>query len=66
MQPAGALEPPYTTWQIVGLAICAVLLMLCGMMMYDLLRTMWSEQSGGPYSINSWLMDIILGWIEGK
>ncbi len=67
MQPAGAmLEPPYSGWQIAGLAICAVLLMLCGMMMYDLLRTMWSEQSAGPYSINSWLMDTILGWIEGK
>ena len=67
MQPAAALlEAPYTGWQIAGLAICAVLLMLCGMMMYDLLRNMWSEQSGGPYSINSWLMDTILGWIEGK
>ena len=25
MQPAALLEPPYTTWQIVGLAICTVL-----------------------------------------
>ena len=43
MQPAAALpEAPYTGWQIAGLAVCAVLLMLCGMMMYDLLRNMWS------------------------
>jgi len=67
MQPAAALlEPPYSGWQIAGLAICAFLLMLCGMMVYDLVRSMWSEQSPGPYSINSWLMDTILGWIEGR
>jgi excisionase family DNA binding protein len=67
MHPGAALlEAPYSGWQIAGLAVCAALLMLCGMMMYDLLRTMWSEQSAGPYSINSWLMDTILGWIEGK
>jgi len=36
-------------------------LMLCGMMMFDLLRTMWSWNE--PYSINSSLMDTILGWI---
>ena len=49
MQPAAALpEAPYTGWQIAGLAVCAVLLMLCGMMMYDLLRNMWSWE--GPYT----------------
>ncbi len=66
MQPAALLEPPYTTWQIVGLAICTVLLMLCGIMIFDLVRSMWSETSGGPYSINKGLMDFILGLIEGK
>ena len=57
MQPA-AFEPQYTRWQIAGLAVCAVFLMLCGMMMYDNLRNMWSWD--GPYSVNSWLMDTIV------
>ncbi len=37
ISPAAALaEPPYTGWQIAGLAVCSVLLSLCGIMMYDL------------------------------
>ena len=34
------------------------------MMMYDNLRNMWSWD--GPYSVNSWLMDTIVGLFEGK
>ncbi len=64
MHPSMALpETPYTGLQIAGLAVCAVLLMVCGMMMYDLLRNMWSWD--GPYSINSSLMDSILSMFEG-
>ena len=48
--PRGFAEPPYTGWQIAGLAICTVLLLLCGMMMFDLLRSMWScEQPHGHH-----------------
>ena len=57
-------EGQYSRWQITGLAVCAVFLMLCGMMMYDNLRNMWSWD--GPYSVNSWLMDTIVGLFEGK
>jgi len=65
IQPAAmSAEAPYTPWQITGLVACALLLMLCGMMMYDLLRNMWSWS--GPYNINSSLMDAILGLFEGK
>jgi hypothetical protein len=65
VQPAAVLpEAPYTWWQISGLAFCTVLLILCGMMMYDTLRNMWSW--GEPYSVNSALMDTILNLIEGK
>jgi hypothetical protein len=65
MQPATALpEAPYTGWQIAGLAVCVVLLTLCGMMTYDLVRNMWSWE--GPYSVNSSLMDMIVGLFEGK
>jgi excisionase family DNA binding protein len=57
-------EASYTGWQIAGLAVCAVLLLLCGMMMYDQLRNMWSWE--GPYPVNSSLMDLIVGLFEGK
>jgi hypothetical protein len=56
----GFLEPPYTAWQIAGLAFCTLLLALCGMMMYDLLRTMWSWEQ--PFTVTSGLMNTILGW----
>jgi excisionase family DNA binding protein len=60
VQPSAVFfEPPYTNLQIAGLITCAVLLMLCGMMTYDLLRNMWSWQ--GAYPVNSTLMDLILG-----
>ena len=34
-----------------------------GMSMFDLLRNMWSW--GGPYGVNSSLMDMVLSWFEG-
>ncbi len=61
---AVSLEAPYTGWQIAGLVVCLLLLMLCGMMMYDLLRSMWSWEQ--PTAVTSSLMDTLLGWIEGK
>ncbi len=64
MQPSAySFEPPYSGWQIAGLAVCVFLLMLCGMMMFDLLRNMWSWHE--PFTVNSGLMDTILHWIEG-
>ena len=61
MQPGATLEAPYTGLQIAGLAVCSVVLVLCGMMMYDLLRSMWSFEQ--PFAITSQLMNTILGWI---
>ena len=55
------LESSYTGLQITGLAACTFVLMFCGMMMYDLLRNIWSWQ--GAYPVNSGLMDTILGWL---
>ena len=60
-QSGAALEPPYTGLQIAGLAVCSVVVLLCGMMMYDLLRSMWSFEQ--PFAITSQLMNTILGWI---
>jgi hypothetical protein len=63
MQSAAVLpETPYTGWQITGLVLCVLMLMLCGMMMYDLLRNMWSWE--GAYTVNSSIMDTILSWFE--
>jgi excisionase family DNA binding protein len=65
MQPTLTMpEAPYSGWLIAGLAACVVSLMLCGMMMYDNMRNMWSWE--GPYSINSSLMDLIVGLFERK
>jgi hypothetical protein len=55
-------EAPYSIWNIIGLVLCSLLLILVGMMMYDLLRNMWSWQSVHP--VNSYLMDTVLSWFE--
>ncbi|MGA2061016.1 MAG: helix-turn-helix domain-containing protein [Thermoguttaceae bacterium] len=62
--PAGSFLPeaPYTTWNIVFLGLCLFFLLLCGAMVYDLLRNMWSWNSAG--SVNTWLMDTIVGLFE--
>jgi TRAP-type C4-dicarboxylate transport system permease small subunit len=52
-------EAPYTTWNIVSLSVCAVLLAVIGMFMYDLTRNMWSWDQATP--VTSALMDMILG-----
>ncbi|MGD0899628.1 MAG: helix-turn-helix domain-containing protein [Thermoguttaceae bacterium] len=63
VHPAVALpEAPYSIWNILGLVFCTLLLILVGMMMYDLLRNMWSWQ--GVHHVNSALMDTILSWFE--
>jgi len=66
-QPLGAQvaalpEAPYTVWNVVSLVFCAIFLMLAGMMMYDLVRNMWSWDQ--PVAVNSQLMDWILGLFE--
>jgi excisionase family DNA binding protein len=52
-------EAPYKTLDIVLLGLCVFVLMFCGMFMFDLLRNMhyWDT----AYSINSAIMDLILG-----
>jgi hypothetical protein len=59
--PAAAALPeaPYTTWNIVSLSVCSVLLVVIGMFMYDLTRNMWSWEQATP--VTSSLMDLILG-----
>ena len=57
-----APEAPWTGWNVASLVMCSVLLMFCGMFMYDLMRNMWSWNS--PYAVNSSMMDMVLSWFE--
>jgi excisionase family DNA binding protein len=58
MGATAAYETPFSLWNVLGLASCLLLLGLCGMMTYDLLRNMWSWD--GVTSLNSSLMDGLL------
>jgi excisionase family DNA binding protein len=53
-------EAPYTGWNLASLSVCSFVLLLAGMMMYDLMRNMWSW--GGAYQVNSSIMDFILSF----
>jgi excisionase family DNA binding protein len=55
-------EAPYSALNIVSLVFCALVLVVCGIMMFDLVRNMWSWD--GPYELNSSLMDWILSLVE--
>ncbi len=61
MQPRGA-EARFSTWDVVGLVCCALLLVMCGMVMFDLMRNMWSWE--GTYAANGMVMDFLLGLFE--
>ena len=42
-----------------------MLLILVGMMMYELLRNMWGfDKPIKTADFDTWLMDMILGWFE--
>lgn len=55
---AAPAEAPWGTLWTTMVIVSAVLLMLCGMMCFDLMRNMWSWQ--GPFQLNSAIMDTIL------
>ncbi|NMC21332.1 MAG: hypothetical protein GYA33_13035, partial [Thermogutta sp.] len=56
-----AVEAPWGTLWNVLIIVTAVLLLLCGMMTFDLVRNMWSWN--GPYSFNSSIMDAVLSFL---
>ncbi|HEV3138834.1 MAG TPA: helix-turn-helix domain-containing protein [Pirellulales bacterium] len=63
--PGGAMqapEAPFSGWNVASLAMCSILLLLSGMLSYDLMRNMWSWN--GPYSVNSSIMDLVLSWFQ--
>jgi excisionase family DNA binding protein len=50
-------ETPFSMWNVMGLASCMLLLGLCSMMMFDLLRNMWSWDGVAP--LNSSLLEVV-------
>jgi hypothetical protein len=57
-----APEPAYSGWNVASLVVCTLLLLVCGMFTYDLMRSMWSWNE--PYAVNSSMMNMILSWFE--
>ncbi|HEV2969222.1 MAG TPA: helix-turn-helix domain-containing protein [Pirellulales bacterium] len=60
-----APETPYSGWNVAGLVCCALLLLMAGMMMYDLTRNMW--QWNGLSGANSSIFTSIertIGWMD--
>jgi hypothetical protein len=52
------VETPFSVYNVVGLSLCIVMLGLSGMMVYDLLRNMWSWDEVSP--MNSSLLESVL------
>jgi excisionase family DNA binding protein len=50
-------EMPFSIWNVLGLTGCIVMLLLCGMMTFDLLRSIWSWE--GVSGINSSLLEVL-------
>ena len=48
-------ETQFTGWQVVFLSLCIVMLGLCGIMVVDLVRNLWSWDQ--PFTVNSALID---------
>ncbi len=57
-------EAPYSIWNVLSLFCCTAVLCLTGMLVYDVVRQMWSWQ--GSYPVNSALMDSIIGLFPSK
>ncbi len=56
---AAAAEAPYSMLNVIGLGSSALLLVVAGMMMLDMMRNIWSWDE--TYSLNSSLIEAILG-----
>jgi len=54
-------EASYSVWTVMSLILCFLFVALSGMMMFDLLRNMWSWNQ--PYEANSAIMDALVEMI---
>jgi len=60
-------EAPFSGWNVLGLACCALLLVMVGIVMQDTIRNMWQFES--PYPISQKITDSLdktIGWMEPK
>jgi hypothetical protein len=57
-------EAPFTTMNVLSLFMCVSLLLVCGMMAYDLMRNMWSWD--GPTTVNSSILEMFGNMLPGK
>ena len=58
-------EAPYSVWNIISLVFVSMLLILVGMMMYELLRNMWGfDKPIKTSEFDTYIMDMILKWFE--
>jgi excisionase family DNA binding protein len=57
MVPAGP-EVQFSIFSVAGLAVCSVALVICGIMMYDVVRNMWSWDS--PYGVDSVILRTLI------
>jgi excisionase family DNA binding protein len=52
------VDTPFSVFNVVGLSVCILMLMLSGMMVYDLLRNIWSWEGETP--LTSSLLESVL------
>ena len=57
MVPAGP-EVQFSVFSVAGLAVCSIALVVCGIMMYDVVRNMWSWDS--PYGVDSVILKTLI------
>ncbi|MCE9546951.1 MAG: hypothetical protein K8T25_15870, partial [Planctomycetia bacterium] len=57
-------EAPYSIWNVLSLFVCVALLCVIGMMMYDMMRNIWSWDQA--YPINSSLMEAMIDMFKGN
>lgn len=57
-------EAPYSIWNVLALTVCILVLGLCGVMMFDMVRNIWSWDQA--YPVNSSLMDWLIETFSKK
>ena len=62
LAPIQAVEAPYSVWNLMGLSCGMMLLVLTGISMTDVVRSMWSWQE--PYEVSNSVMNMFVSLYE--
>jgi excisionase family DNA binding protein len=62
LAPVQAVEAPYSVWNLMGLSCVLMLLVLTGISMTDVVRSMWSWQE--PYEVSNSVMNMFVSLYE--